>query len=204
MSHEKLGERKTYNSKYGFAFRACLSRKNDGIAQWRHLLRLDESKPDPFGREHMGHARLYFVVGDDQMVSPRDDGGLRLHREQVQAWRWRPVSLTDSGMAKDEPVKAFEDTCDSLRMITAEWGPSVTPKTYEQKLDDALPEFLREESFQNEKDPEMLARMHLTWYHQIAKVKKRLKTQTGHWADEFLEPHRSLEDMTNEIGEGAD
>jgi hypothetical protein len=203
MSHEKLGERKTYNTKYGFAFRACMSRKNDGIAQWRHLLRLDESKPDPFRRGYMGHARLYFIVGDDQMVSPRDDGGLKLHREQVQAWRWRPVSLTDSGMAKDEPVKAFEDTCDSLRMITAEWGPSVAPKTYEQKLQDALPEFLRDESLANEKDPEMLARKHLTWYHQIAKVKKRLKTTTGHWADEFLEPHQTLEDMTYEIEEGA-
>lgn len=187
MSHEALGERKTYRAKYNIPFQACRSRKEDGITQWRHFLRLDESKPDPFGRGFMGTARLYYIVDDDQLHAPRDSGGLKLHREQVLGWRWRPISLGTSGFGKDEPVKAYEDTCDSTRMITAEWGPTVTPKTYEQQLQEKLPASARDESLRSETDPELLARKHMTWYYHIGKAKKALG-KPGHWADEFVEP----------------
>ena len=148
MSHEALSERKTYRVKHHFPFLACKSGKTDGLSQWRHYLRADRSRAHPFhaderqadGLWRLGCPAFFDVVDDDQLISPRNDRGLRLFREQALLWQWKPTPLTDAGMAKDEPVKAFEDTCDATRMAFAEFAPGVAPLTEFERIEQQLPE----------------------------------------------------------------
>ena len=154
MSHEKKGERMTLNQKFGFNFQSCKSGKTDGIPQWRHFLKRDQTRPHPFhedtqladGTWAMGEPSWFDIVDDDQFDMPRDDRGLKVHREQVVTWLYAPTPLKDSGMKESLPVKAYEDTNDSTRMITAEWGPGETPLTEKEQQEASLPKNLREES----------------------------------------------------------
>jgi hypothetical protein len=119
MSHEAKSTRDTLLVKHGLMFVPGKFGKTDGIDQWRHFLRVDKKKPHPFkpdeqlpdGSWRLGRPSFFDVVADDQLFSPRDDAGLKTHREQVLAWRWRPAKLTASGLQIEQPVKAFEDTC---------------------------------------------------------------------------------------------
>jgi len=154
MSHEAKGARDTMRIKHGLPFIAGKSGKTDGVDQWRHYLRIDKTKPHPFladekladGTYRLGLPGFFDIVADDQMFAPRDDRGLKLHREQLLAWRWRPVQLTASGLQIEQPVKAFEDTCDSTRFITAEWGPQARPLTKQERIEEAIPEHQRYEA----------------------------------------------------------
>jgi hypothetical protein len=147
MSHEKKGERMVLNQKHGLMFTQCKSGKMDGIQQWRHHLRVDKRKPHPFhddrqlenGTWELGEPSWFDVVDDNQVKAPRDDRGLKVHREQVIAWRYAPTPLTETGMRDALPVKAFEDTNDSTRMITAEWGPRETPLTKDEQFEKEIP-----------------------------------------------------------------
>lgn len=153
-SHEQKGARMTLRAKHNLPFIAGQSGKHDGVEQWQHYLRRDKSKPHPFLDDdeieenvyRIGRPHFFDVVDDDQLISPRDDRGLKTHREQVLAWRYRKVKLTDTGLQEEQPVKAFEDTCDSTRFITAEWGPDPTPLTEAEKAELALAPALRREA----------------------------------------------------------
>jgi hypothetical protein len=154
MSHEAKSERMTYNTKYGFTFCACDSKKTAGISQWRHYLRYDHSVSHPFHPDEqlsdrswrIGCPGWFDVVDDGQVVIATDDAGLKTHRRQTLEWQWRPTPLTDAGLAKEEPVKADEDTNDATRMITATWGPTATPLTYEEEVTAVIPERYRIET----------------------------------------------------------
>lgn len=146
ISHEKKGERLTLNQKHGFNFRACKSKKTSGIPQWRHYLRVDHTRPHPFHQDRklpdgtylLGEPSWFDIVDDDQFDIPRDDAGLKTHREQTANWLYAPTPLTDTGMREAVPVKAFEDTNDSTRMITAEWGPGMVLKTPEERAQERM------------------------------------------------------------------
>lgn len=154
MSHEAKGARLTLRAKHNLPFTAGKSGKHDGIEQWQHYLRPDKTKPHPFlddeeiseGVYCLGRPHFFDVVDDDQLISPRDDRGLKTHREQVLAWRYRKVKLTDTGLQDEQPIKAFEDTCDSTRFITAEWGPEATPLTEAERIELALPDGLKRDA----------------------------------------------------------
>lgn len=128
MSHEKLGERMSLNRTYDFQFSPAQFKKEDGIPQWRSLLRPDKRKPHPFhddvkladGTYQLGRPSLFYVVADDQIVIPRDDKGLATHRAQTKEWRRRKVSLTNSGIQQADPMKYKDDAADSIRMLLAE------------------------------------------------------------------------------------
>ncbi len=151
MSHEAKSERDTFRIKYSLPFQAGDSKKTAGIAQMRHYLRVDKTQPHPFkedtpladGTWALGCANFYWIVDDDQLEQPRNDAGLKRWREEIVDWRWRPTPLTDSGMSKDEPVKAFDDAQDSIRFITCQWMPQMTRLTDDQRQERALPEYLQ-------------------------------------------------------------
>lgn len=159
MSHEAKSERDTYNVKFDMQFLPCKSGKQDGISQLRHYLRPDKTQPHPFKDDFLEESGLYrygcpsffFIVDDDQVFEPRNDRGLAIHRRQLREWRWKPTPLTDAGMKKDEPVKYDEDSVDSLRMVTAEWTPGVTPFTADEKLEASLPPGLMRESLETKR-----------------------------------------------------
>jgi len=152
MSHEAKSVRDTLLAKHGLLFLAGKFGKTDGVDQWRHYLRVDKRLPHPFkhdargpdGSYRLGRPSFFDVVDDDQLVAPRDDRGLKTHREQVLAWRWRPVQMTASGLQAEQPVKANEDTVDSTRFITATWGPTPAPLTIEERIERQLPPDLRQ------------------------------------------------------------
>lgn len=147
MSHEKTGEMMTLNQKHGIPFRKFQFYKaEDGVAQWRHVSKCDRTKPNPFNEDELledgtyrvGCPQLYYIVDDDQKAAPRDDKGLKLMREQIQAWEYVPVKLTDAGMTQQKPSKVFDDYCDSLKCSLAYFLPLATPKTAQEKFDDKL------------------------------------------------------------------
>jgi hypothetical protein len=153
MSHEQKGARDTLLVKHGLPFIAGKFGKTDGVDQWRHYLRVDKRQPHPFrqdakgpdGLYRLGRPGMFDVVADDQLTAPRDDAGLKTHREQLLAWRWRPARMTESGLLAEQPVKANEDTVDSTRFITSAWGPNPTPLTLEERIEQRLPAELRQD-----------------------------------------------------------
>jgi len=144
MSHEKLGEQITLNTKHGWHFHPCESAKTAGIPQWRHHLVCDRTQPHPFHRDEkrpdglwkLGRPSWFDIVDDDQFITPRDDKGLKTHRDQAYKWKMRKVEETKSGMTVEQPMKADEDSCDSTRSLTSgtSFGPSAATVTKAHKL----------------------------------------------------------------------
>jgi hypothetical protein len=149
LSHEKSGEQKTLNQKYGLPVQKTKDfGASDGVAAWNYLLRGDYTQPHPFkedelkedGTYRLGCPELFYIVDDDQYKVPRDDRGLKTHRESVAAWEYSPEKLTDQGFRESKPMKYQSDTCDSERMIHARtWGvpAALTEKEY---IEERLPE----------------------------------------------------------------
>lgn len=151
MSHEKKGERMVLNREYEFNFAECAFKKEDGVPQWRSLLRTDKKLPHPFhedtldadGRYTIGRSNMYYVVEDSQLQIPRDDMGLAIHRAQLYNWKRKKVQLTASGVADAIPVKWEDDTIDSTRMLLAEQLLSAAPLSNTERRRRALRESLQ-------------------------------------------------------------
>lgn len=147
MSHEKLGEQMVLNREHGWHFHPCDSAKTAGLAQWRHFLKADKSQPHPFHRDEkqpdglwkIGCPAWFDVVDDDQFLAPRDDKGLKIHRDQTYHWKMRKVEETKSGMTVEQPMKSNEDSADSTRMLTVGFGPVLQTMTPAQRVQAAIP-----------------------------------------------------------------
>lgn len=150
LSHEKLGERLVLNREHGWHFVTCDSGKTAGIPQWRHFLKSDRTQPHPFHRDEkavdglwkLGRPAWFDIVDDDQFFVPRDDRGLKVHRDQAFNWRLKPEKLTESGVTVQQPMKADEDSCDATRMCTAapSFGPVQRPMTQAEKIQAVIPQ----------------------------------------------------------------
>ena len=149
MSHERTGEMMTLQQKYGLPFQKFQNyRAEDGVPQWRHLSRIDRTKPHPFredekdseGMYKLGDCTLFYVVDDDQRYAPKDDRGHRLLREQVAAWEYVPIRLTATGQTRQKPSKINDDMCDSLKGVLALFGPRTTTLTEHEKFELRLEE----------------------------------------------------------------
>jgi len=149
MSHEKKGERMTYQQKYKLPFTPVDFSKSDGISQWRHYLRCDHKLKHPFMDDYqasadspwsIGRPSLYYIVDDDQVTMPRNDAGLANHRRELLNWEMRRSVETDTGYSKEQPVKARDDAADSFRMITASWGPGALELTPAEQQEVDLPD----------------------------------------------------------------
>lgn len=196
MSHEALSERKTYKEKYGLPFLACDSSKTAGLSQWNHFLRPDHSRPHPFhederlpdGKWKLGFPSWFDVVDDDQLITPRDDRGLIVHRRQAISWQYRPDILGIGGMSKNEPMKADEDTCDATRMITAMWGPKALPLTEEEELEAALTPSLRRDAItQLPPGTSDYAILQRNW--ELSQIKEKRQQERGNWSHEIVSPN---------------
>lgn len=165
-SHEKLGEQITLNTMHGWHFGACESGKWAGVPQWRHYLVCDRSQPHPFHRDEklpdglwkLGRPAWFDIVDDDQFVMPRDDRGLKTHRDQAFKWRTRKVEETKSGIAVEQPMKKDEDSCDSTRMLTSgtAFGPASAKPNEAQKLTALIPKgYTRQELLEGDTPPDI-------------------------------------------------
>lgn len=160
LSHEKSGEQRTLSQKYGLPVQKTESfGAADGVAAWNYLLRGDYTKPHPFkddelkadGTYCLGRPELYYIVDDGQDVVPRDDCGLKTHRQNILSWEYAKESMTNLGLQESRPLKYNSDTCDSERMLHAlNWGTAtklspreqaerMLPAEYRHEIIDALP-----------------------------------------------------------------
>src|SRR5262245_62961942 len=113
--------------------------------------------PNPIRPDLYGRSRIYFVAPDDEyrlvknekaesfFVTPsRTDKGFKLLRLEMPAYHYLP---SEAGKAvKDmRPFKLLDDTIDTVRGLATLWGPSVGPKTVEERVEDAIEEHLRVE-----------------------------------------------------------
>jgi len=159
-SHEKKGERLILNGEMGFAFQPCDKEKMSGISQWRHYLQIDKKKPHPFhedkkledGTWDIGCPAWFDIVDDDQFDAPRDDRGLRTHRDQAYTWKYKKIKVTESGVTTEQPMKIADDTNDSTRMLIVAMGPPVIEKTREERIVDHIPLAYRWENLRKRTD----------------------------------------------------
>lgn len=192
MSHEALSERMTYR-RLGLPFYAAASGKTDGISQWRHYLRVDKSTPHPFHQDEeispgvyrFGCPSLFDIVDDRQLVEPKDDDGLATHRRETRDWKYAPERLSVTGMMDAVPLKLDENTCDATRMITAEWGPEVTPLTTEEKQEAQLPAGLRKDEVATRTgwQADMSNFMRDV---KLAQIKQKAKSEGDSWSNEVV------------------
>jgi len=191
MSHEALSERKTYREKYELPFLPCDSGKTAGVSQWRHFLRADKTKPHPFhedeqlpdGSYRLGCPGWFDIVDDDQLVTPRDDRGLAIHRRQTISWRYRPDVLGVGGMSRNEPMKADEDTADATRMVTATWAADAAPLTYGEKINAAIPEPYRYDTLKEQHPEGFTPEIEMAHIYQLDRAKKKVVPNVKRWDD---------------------
>lgn len=173
MSHERTGEMMTLNQRHGFRFSKFRYYKaEDGVAQWRHLSRIDEDKLNPFTGE-LGCPHLFYIVDDDQRRVARNDKGLKLFREQVSTWEYVPVKITDSGQTVQKPSKVNDDHCDVTKSILALFGSPATALTTAEKIYASLPDDLKEA---NIKSSEQRMAQVIRMEKEIEKVERRRNT----------------------------
>jgi hypothetical protein len=146
FSHERKTERDTFRVEHSIPFVACKPGRDAGLALLREWLKVDYDSPHPFRPGEKGNASFYWVVDDDQLHAARDDRGLERHRFEVVNWRYRREKLTETGLTRDEPVKAADDAMNSLEMCAQTFGPRETPLTPEEREDKSLPAGWRRES----------------------------------------------------------
>lgn len=129
ISHEKSGETLILNDEYEFNFSPAKFKKEDGIPQWRNLLRVDRRQPHPFHKDELlteeqclkqrvplgyyrlGRPNFFDVVADDERHFPTTDAGLAIHRAQVMNWKRKKVKLATSGFQAADPMKFEDDAC---------------------------------------------------------------------------------------------
>jgi hypothetical protein len=147
MSHEAKAVRDIYRMVYGLAFQPCNPKKDGGVAQLRHYLRTDYTQPHPFRADRNGLSRMYFIVENSQQRdAPTDDSGMKLVREQLPEWRYRPPTLTSGGYLDERPMKVNDDVGNMLMMIFTHFRLYATPLNESEQLVAAMPANLRYES----------------------------------------------------------
>jgi hypothetical protein len=187
-SHEKLGEQITLNTMHGWHFGPCESAKMAGVPQWRHHLVCDRKQPHPFHRDEkmpdglwkLGCPSWFDIVDDDQLATPRDDRGLKTHRDQAYKWRMRKVEDTKSGITVEQPMKKDEDSCDSTRMLTAgtAFGPASARASQAQKIAALVPEGYHKIELQQRTDLDSFQRQFTSEVAEYL-AKKTFKAKQG-------------------------
>lgn len=155
MSHERTGEMMTLWEKYNLPFgKFRYYKAEDGVAQWRHLSRADKRKKHPFkedtqnddGTWKLGCPSMFYIVDDEQIVFAKDDYGMKLLRDQVPAWEYVPVKLTESGQTVQKPSKVGDDVCDSVKSIICWFGNEPAALTKAEQMIVDMPEQYKAEN----------------------------------------------------------
>lgn len=184
MSHEQAGSRMILNREYNLQMSECKFGKEDGVHQWRSLLRVDAKQPHPFkpdvqdqktGLWTLGRPSYFDVVIPEELTIPKTDAGLAIPRAQLLNWKRRRVKMTEAGITDDRPMKIDDDTIDATRMILAESSLSPTPLTDHQRRMNLLKEMVGEDNLilQKGRDDYMgvLLRRHMDY--QVLREKER-------------------------------
>lgn len=140
MSHEAKAVRDIYRIVYGLPFQPCNPKRDGGVAQLRHYLRTDYSVDHPFRSGKRGLSRFYMIVENDaERDRPTGDNGLKLVRDQLPEWRWRPDTLTAKGFLDERPLKLNDDVGNMLQMIFAHFRLAATPLSAREEYEASIP-----------------------------------------------------------------
>lgn len=150
MGHDHKAVRDIYRMIYGLPFQPCNPKRAGGVEQIRHHLRTDYSEPHPFRANAKGYCRFY-MIADGQMDGERcrwlqNDAGLKIVRDQLPEWRWRPPQLTANGMLDERPMKLDDDVGNAMMMIFTHFQMAATPLTHSERVVAAIPPQLRYEN----------------------------------------------------------
>lgn len=150
MGHDHKAVRDIYRMIYGLPFQPCNPKRAGGIEQIRHHLRADHDTPHPFKAGKTGYSRMYMLAdGMPEGAEYRwlqNDDGLRIVREQLPEWRWRPPQLTTSGMLDERPMKLDDDIGNAMMMVFTHFQMAATPLTQSERVVAAIPPELRYDS----------------------------------------------------------
>ena len=179
MSHERTGEMLTLQQKYDLPFQKFQYYKpEDGVAQWRHLSKINPNKKHPF-KDLQGSPHLFYIVDDLQEKVAHDDAGLRLFREQVSTWEYVPVKVTETGQTVQKPSKINDDFCDAFKAIIALFGAKAAElnkvEAFEQKM--AAKGLAKDEIIQIESETDRLAQLQVRLIEERAFSNAQKKSQ---------------------------
>jgi hypothetical protein len=112
-------------------------------------------------------------MGSYFVTPSRTDKGFKLLRIEMPAYHY-PASEAGKAVKNMRPLKKDDDTIDTLRAFATHWGPSVAPKTVEERVEDAIPEHLRADHVQEMSQGRRLARE-----LAIAEERKKIEEEEG-------------------------
>lgn len=144
MSHEASSERLEYlnaNDDLGYAlpFSAWETGKTRGIEQLKYAVSARETHlPHPFNTGVMGHPKLYILVDDNQIISPRNvnsgiDHGMARVRAEAPAYKWDVPKSGDPPKTL-VPYALFNDAMDVCRAAAAVFWPRMEEYSADELL----------------------------------------------------------------------
>lgn len=187
MSHEARAVRDIHRMVYGLNWVACNPKRDGGVEQMRHYLRMDYSEPHPFIHGEMGRGRMYLIVSDgEQRRVARDDDGHKLVRYQWSEWRRRPTQLTAKGFLDDRPLKMDDDCGNAAMMVFTHFNLRATPLTSAEEFESRIPVESRYSTLLAESPFEkgLTASQELQLIMARANARKNAPSQLERW-DEF-------------------
>lgn len=189
MGHDHKAVRDIYRMIYGLPFQPCNPKRAGGIEQIRHHLRIDYSEEHPFRPNGHGYSRLYLLADGQQDGNGwkwlNNDAGLKIARDQLPEWRWRPSQLTANGLLDERPMKMDDDVGNALMMIFTHFQMAAAPLTANERLVANIPEELRYESLlaQSPFDHGLTPEQELSHLFAIREARKRARPTIQRYGD---------------------
>jgi hypothetical protein len=143
MGHDHKAVRDIYRIIYGLPFQPCNPKRDGGVPQLRQHLRCDMQSEHPFTPNAYGVSRFYGLCAPDQIKTPRNDEGLKLLRDQFPEWRWRPPTLTASGVLDERPMKQYDDVGNAAMMVFTHFSLGAAPLTRAERFVQNIPPDMR-------------------------------------------------------------
>lgn len=137
MSHEAASERMEYN-KQGLPFAPWKTGRTRGIEQLKNAFSLvHNDRKHPFRSDLKGHPRLFLIVDEEELVYAKTDRGLARWRAEILAYHWQTLKSGEP-TTRLVPYPLFNDAVDTMRAAAAEYWPTSTQKTLNEKVLDVI------------------------------------------------------------------
>lgn len=129
MSHEANSARLEYlstdkDSPISLPFSAWQTGKTRGIEQLKWALLPKGEDPHVFKPELTGQPKLFLIVDDDQLLTPKDERGMYRFRVEAPVYKWNTPRSGETP-TKLEPYALFNDAMDVARSAAAEYWPRI-------------------------------------------------------------------------------
>lgn len=188
MSHEASSARLEYlNSSdelgYALPFSAWETGKTRGIEQLKYAITpRDTHLPHPFNSGVMGHPKLFILVDDAEVISPRTvnsgvDYGMSRVRAEGPAYKWDTPKSGEPPRSL-VPYALFNDAMDVCRGAAATYWPQMEEYTTDELLDMETRKLLADELEKKIANHEILTEgQQLSLSHAAAIARKKMQAE---------------------------